>query len=260
MLTSAATILPNKARSFVRSALASVMGLTVTQGWEEYAKKYRAEPGKHLGDEWNEPEILGIDVSAGQMVQALDERVFQPFLGTCDVMLEIGSGGGRFTAVLLPKCRKLIAADTSPTMLSLVRDRFADCPSLEAVLLDGRGLAGIPDHSVDAAFSFDVFVHLMQWDIYNYVCELKRVLRPGGKALIHHSNTFSELGWKQFVSDVPRQLNMSKDWGTLSLMSPQIMEEFARHAGLNLIECKTDVVRRDCISLLQAPASPDLSA
>lgn len=44
---------------------------------------------------------------------------------------------------------------------------------------------------------------VQHWDIYHYLVELQRVLKPGGKALIQHSHTFSELGWKEFRREVP---------------------------------------------------------
>jgi SAM-dependent methyltransferase len=164
----------------------------VAQGWERYARKQAANPDALLGDEWNEPEVMGLDVPAQEIVRYLDRRVFEPFLGYCELMLEIGPGGGRFTEVLLPRCKRLLAADTSPTMLTLLRKRFAGDHRLEYLLLDGHGLGGVADKSVDGAFSHGVFVHLQHWDIYNYLVELQRVLKPGGRACIQHANTFSE--------------------------------------------------------------------
>lgn len=233
--------------------LVYLSGGTVAQGWEQYAQAYEGSEGEHLGDEWNEPDVLGVDVPAEQIVSYLDERVFGPFLGTCEVLLEIGPGGGRLTEVLLPKCQRLIAADTAPSMLKLLRERFAGSSNIDYVLLDGRGLSSIPDASVDAAVSYDVFVHLQHWDIFNYLSELARVLRPGGKAVIHHANTFSDLGWKRFLRDLPISLNMHKLRGTFSPMTPEMMKEFVERAGLRLDECVTDVVRRDCLSLVSRP-------
>ncbi len=246
-------IVPSNMRLKIRKKLASAIGETVAQGYENYARDFKVEPGKYLGDEWNEPEVIGIDVAPDKIVSTLDQLIFQPFLGTCDVILEIGAGGGRFTEILLPKCKKVIATDPAPTMLSLLKERFKDSPKLECVLLDGKGLSSIQDHSIDAGFSYEVFVHLEPWDIFNYLCELKRVLKPGGKAIIHHSNTFSKLGWNRFVAETPQQVNLPKIWGTISLMTPGVFKELCERAGLCHIKCITDIVRRDGISLLQSP-------
>jgi len=227
-------------------------GKTVATGWEAYARRRRDED--RLGDEWNDPEVMGLDVAtADEILPHLDRVVFGPFLGTSDVLLEIGPGGGRFTELLLPKCRKLIAVDTSPTMLELLRDRFGGDGRIDYQLGDGFGLGGVTSSSVDAAFSYGVFVHLQHWDIYNYLCEFHRVLKPGGKAIIQHSNTFSDLGWKLFSNEVPRQLNRHKLPFTFTLNTPEIMSELVRRAGLEPVESVTDVVRRDCITLLRKP-------
>ncbi|MDP9416565.1 MAG: class I SAM-dependent methyltransferase [Actinomycetota bacterium] len=168
-------------------------------------------------------------------------------------MLEIGPGGGRFTEILLPKCQKLVVVDTSPTMLESLRRRFEGEDRLEIQLGDGRGLSQVSDESVDAAFSYDVFVHLQHWDIYNYLTELHRVLKPGGKALIHHSNTFSELGWEYFRRDLRRQLNRHKLASSFIVNTPDLMREFIARAGLECLGMNTEAVRRDCIAFMRKP-------
>ena len=225
---------------------------TVAEGWEQYARR---RPGQtQLGDEWNDPAAKGLDVATPEeVVPYLDRVVFAPFLGTCDVLLEIGPGAGRFTEILLPKCKRLIAVDTSKSMLALLRERFAGVEGIEYVESSGDGLAGVPDGSVDAAFSYGVFVHLQHWDIFNYMLELNRVLRPGGRAIIQHSNTFSELGWKKFRAEVPRQLNRHKLPFTFTVNSPELMRELVTRAGLECVDTRTDVVRRDCITLIRKP-------
>jgi SAM-dependent methyltransferase len=228
---------------------------TVAQGWEAYARRIARE-GAQVGEEWNNPAQMGLDVETSEdVVPYLDRTVIEPFFKTCDVILEIGPGGGRFTEVLLPKCTKLIAVETSPTMLDLLRDRFAGDERLECQLVDGRGFGQVADDSVDAAFSYGVFVHLQHWDMYHYLAELRRVLKPGGKALIQHSNVFSDLGWAKFTREVPLQLNTHKLPYTFIANSPELMREFVTRAGLETIEMNTDVVRRDCIAFIRKPAA-----
>jgi ubiquinone/menaquinone biosynthesis C-methylase UbiE len=223
---------------------------TIAEGWDDYAKRHRAEP--RLGDEWNDPAAKGLDVATPEdAVPHLDRIVFAPFLGTCDVMLEIGPGAGRFTEILLPKCKRLIAVDTSETMLELLRERFPDDQRIEYIESDGNGLGPVPDDSVDGVFSYGVFVHLQHWDIFNYLAELRRVLRPGGRAIIQHSNTLSELGWQKFLGQVPRQLNRHKLPFTFTVNTPELMREFVTRAGLECVDTLTNVVRRDCITLIR---------
>jgi ubiquinone/menaquinone biosynthesis C-methylase UbiE len=224
----------------------------VAEGWETYARRHRER--ERLGEEWNEPEVIGIDVATPEeILPYLDRVVVAPFLGTCDILLEIGPGGGRFTEILLPKCRRLIAVDTSETMLELLQERFRGDERLEYHLGDGRGLGGVASAAVDAAFSYGVFVHLQHWDIFNYLTELERVLKPGGKAIIQHSNTLSELGWELFTKQVERQLNRHKLPFTFTVNSPELMRELVARAGLECVDTLTEVVRRDCITLIRKP-------
>jgi len=227
---------------------------SITEGWEQYAASYAGDGRKQLGDEWSVPDVVGADTTAADFVTYLDQKVFAPFIGSCDTLLEIGSGGGRFTQILKPKCRRLIATDTAASMLKLLRRRFAGETGIEYLLLDGKGFASIQAGTVDVVFTYDVFVHIQHWDVYNYLTEIRRVLKPGGKAVVHHANTFSELGWQVFQSQMPESLNRPKLPYTFTVMTPELATAFAVRAGLKVERCITDVVRRDCITLLSAPA------
>jgi SAM-dependent methyltransferase len=138
-------------------------------------------------------------------------------------------------------------------MLKLLRKRFPGETKIEYLLLDGKGLSPIPERSVHGAFSYGVFVHLQHWDIYNYLCELKRVLKPGEKAIIQHGNTFSKLGWRQFLAELPSSLNRPKLPTAFTLFTPEIMKEFVQRAGLWLENCLTEIARRDAISPILSP-------
>ncbi len=228
--------------------------VTVQDGWESYARALKPDPDSHLGDEWNNPAEMGLDCASSDFVDVIDRQVIEPFLGTMDTALDIGAGGGRFTEVLLPKARHVIASEVAPSMLPHLRGRFHRDAHVEYLLLDGRGLRPLRDGSVDAVLSYGVFGHLQHWDIFNYLVEIERVLVPGGKALIHHANTFSTLGWQAFLADLPGQVGHHKYPGTLTVMTPDLFAEFSTRAGLDLVDCVTEVVKRDAISLLQKHA------
>jgi SAM-dependent methyltransferase len=226
---------------------------TVSQMWEMYARNRKGQEG--VGDEWSNPALIGMDgISPDDIVPHLMDTYVRPFLGTPDRVIEIGSGGGRFTGALLDFSGSVIATDTAKSMIEILRERYADRPNLEPLLLDGTGLGAIADASVDAVFSYGVFVHLQHWDFYNYIAESARVLKPGGKAVIQHANTLSELGWKRFLHDVPVSLNRHKLGGTFTVMTPELMREFVERAGLVLDACRTDIATRDAVSFITKPA------
>lgn len=236
-------------------ALAAHRDNTVAEGWERIARHYTGDT-RQLGDAWHAPEVVGSDVPPSEFVWHLNETIFAPFLDSPGVLLEIGPGGGRFTEVLLPQCRELIAADTSRTMLRILRSRFEGGERQPRVLhLDGRGLMTLASESVDAVFSYDVFVHLEHWDFFRYLLEIRRVLRADGKAIIHHANTFSPLGWEKFLLDVETCAGRPRAAFAFSVMTPELMAAFCARADLEVARVVTDVVRRDCITLLQRPAT-----
>ena len=203
--------------------------------------------------------MIGLDAPPTEVVSSIDRMVVEPHLGRVDTILEIGAGGGRFTEALLPRARHLIAADTSPTMLRLLKLRFRGQPKVSYILLDGRCLAGIPDNSIDGAFSYDVFVHLPPWHIYVYLEELRRVLRPAGRAVLHHANTLSPLGWQRFLGDVARVRSGEPAQARFAPMTPSLMSELARRAGLAVRASVTTLVQRDCITVLER-MEPTLTA
>ena len=226
--------------------------LTVAQSWDLYARNRAG--GEGLGDEWSNPSLIGMDVEPEQVVPHLVESYFRPFLGTPDLLVEIGAGGGRFTEPLLDFCGRVCAADTSKTMIRALTSRFENRSNCQPLLLDGTGLTGVASGSVDAVFSYGVFVHLQHWDFYNYIAETARVLRPGGKAIIQHANTTSEQGWARFLREVPASLNRHKLGGTFTVMTPELMSEFVTRAGLTLEACRGDIATRDSISFISKPS------
>ncbi len=230
-------------------------GDPVVEEWEWYARHHRRERSSTpLGDEWNRPETIGADVPATELVAHLVRTVFAPHLGTPETLLEIGAGGGRFTQALVPLVgRRVVAADTSKTMIALLRERFSAEKKVEPLQLDGRGLAPLEDASIDAAFSYDVFVHLAPWTMGLYLMELARVLRPGAPLVIHHANTLSDLGWKRFVRDVEREKHGERPDSRFSPMTPELFAGIARRSGLEVERAVTDVVRRDAITLARKP-------
>ncbi len=228
---------------------------SVIQEWEWYARNHqRTRSGAHLGDEWNDPVVVGLEAPGEGVVACIDRMLIAPFIGEAETILEIGSGGGRFTDALARRAKRLIATDTSPTMVSLLRKRFEGRPSIEIRRVDGFRLGGLADQSIDAAFSYDVFIHLTHWHVYSYLEELHRVLRPGGRAIVHHANSFSPLGWQRFLRDLSRAREHQPAQAQFCPMTPELMRGLAERAGLTVEDSNTTVVRRDCITLLSRPA------
>jgi len=143
------------------------------------------------GEEWDdttEPEAWRA---------SLIEHVLLPQLGDRATVLEIGPGGGRWSHVLQGRADRLVLVDVTERALDLCRERFADATNVEYVQTDGATLPGVADASLDFVWSFDAFVHIAPLDIASYLAEIARVLKPEGRAVIHHAGRFRRgPGWR----------------------------------------------------------------
>jgi SAM-dependent methyltransferase len=131
------------------------------------------------GEEWNESEAWKNE---------LVERVMLQLIPPGGTVLEIGPGAGRWSEFLAPRADRLILVDVAQKPLELVAERLSGHANVDYVLSDGASLPGVDDQSVDAVWSFDVFVHIRPRDQAAYLADIARVLRPGGIAAIHHSD------------------------------------------------------------------------
>ena len=96
--------------------------------------------------------------------------------------VEIGCGAGRITRQLVQCFGTVYAVDISPDMLTLARQHVDGAKFL---LSDGVSLP-LPDASVSAAFSCEVFQHFDDRNVaLGYFREIHRVLRGGGTIMIH---------------------------------------------------------------------------
>jgi SAM-dependent methyltransferase len=130
------------------------------------------------GDEWT---------LSPEWKDALIEDVLKRWIPAGEAVLEIGPGAGRWSEVLLDRARRLVVVDVSERPLELCRQRFG-CDRVKYVLSSGNDIPGVADASVDAVWSFDVFVHIAPGDQAAYLSEVARVLAAGGVAVIHHSD------------------------------------------------------------------------
>lgn len=112
-------------------------------------------------------------------------------------VLEIGPGAGRWTEALLQKAAHLTSVDISEACVNLCREKFKNAANATFLVTQGNELSGVADQSVDALWSFDVFVHINQADVAKYVQEFHRVLRPGAIGVIHHGKFAGKHGgWR----------------------------------------------------------------
>lgn len=111
--------------------------------------------------------------------------------------LEIGCGVGRMTRYFARDFASVTGLDISPAMIE--RARQMCLPGTRFEVGTGTDLAGVPDYTVDFAFSFIVFQHIPAKNvILRYFEETGRVLRPGG-LFRFHTNGLPHLAVRSIV-------------------------------------------------------------
>ena len=119
-------------------------------------------------------------------------------------VLEIGPGHGLWASYLRPHAQRMTLVDVTPGCIEACRKRFGK-RRMTYVVNDGRTLTEVGDGWIDLAFSMSSLVHADLSDMRSYIVELARVLKPGGIALLHHSNIgeydfdsipLTENGWR----------------------------------------------------------------
>jgi SAM-dependent methyltransferase len=149
------------------------------------------------GEEWN---------VSPEWKQALIDNVLARWIPADSVTLEIGPGAGRWSEPLAARSSRLVLVDVSERPLELCRERFSGDERVDYVLSSGSAIAGVEDGSIDAVWSFDVFVHIAPRDQAAYLNEIARVLAPGATAVLHHADGRnrgrqpSRAGWRSPMS------------------------------------------------------------
>jgi SAM-dependent methyltransferase len=152
-----------------------------------------------LGDEWS----AAWGSAARQWHWTLRPRLSR-YLPAGSI-LEIGPGYGRWTQFLLPECRDLVLVDLSASCIEACRQRFAGSAHVRYVVNDGSSLAALADDSIDLAFSFDSLVHAEHDALAGYIGGLATKLKPGGTAVLHHSN-LGQFGYFKRLRAIERRL------------------------------------------------------
>jgi ubiquinone/menaquinone biosynthesis C-methylase UbiE len=107
-------------------------------------------------------------------------------------IVEFGAGTGRLTRMLAPFARHILAFDASPQMLDVAAAKLQQQGAINCVLAigDNRNLP-VADASADLALAGWTFGHSVGWypetwrdEIGRAVGEMRRILRPGGTAII----------------------------------------------------------------------------
>ena len=123
------------------------------------------------------------------------------------VVLDIGCGNGRHLIPCAKHCKKVIRLDVSIELLKIVHNKI-EKEKLDNVSLLHGDAADIPleDNSVDAVL-YIAALHNMRGreNRLNSLKEVKRILKPGGKALISVWTKWRDEHKKSFIQKITRK-------------------------------------------------------
>ncbi|MEL6345061.1 MAG: class I SAM-dependent methyltransferase [Myxococcota bacterium] len=152
------------------------------QRWTSSLQIHEQDPSRNFayGDQWGTPETA-------PPLKMVRDAWLMPFVGPERTILEIGSGGGRWTQLLL-NARKLYSVDINQAMIQYLQQRFGTPPQLALIQTAGADLPGVPERSIDFVFSFGTFVHLEPETIAEYLQNIRPLLKPGADVVIQYSD------------------------------------------------------------------------
>jgi SAM-dependent methyltransferase len=175
--------------------------------------------------------------TAGQVASAL-------LLQKSDVVLDLGCGVARVGRELASLCGHWHGVDISENMLEVARRRTAHLPNVEFHLLSRTNLSMFPNNTFSKAYSVAVLIHLDKEDLFLYLQELARVLRPGGMLYFDTWNLAHEVGWKRWLMEVEHwagsDQSQRKDVARNQFCVPEEVQLYVDKAGLKELYCLAD--------------------
>lgn len=161
-------------------------------------------------------------------MQAGEERVewLLPFVRPGRRVLEIGSGGGRWTQYLL-EARHVWCVDINPQMFHYLIDRFGAPGNLSFFRSHGHDLPPHIEGQIDFVFSFGTLVHVEPEDIDGYLAGARAAMVPGGDLVIQVASKHTPLG--------------ASNKG-FSLVTPALIEGLLRRNGFRVVRHDWDLL------------------
>lgn len=140
-------------------------------------------------------------------------------------IVELACGRGRHVPWYMNKAETIILIDILEKNIELCKERFKNIDKISCYVNSGCDMTMVGDNSASAVFSYDSMVHFESIDVFHYLQETYRVLKPGGMALYHHSNNDKDY----------KATFLSGESGR-NYMSMSLFAHFADRAGLRVVE------------------------
>lgn len=161
-------------------------------------------------------------------------------------VLEIGCGVGRIGKFLAENCKEWVGVDISKNLLKIAKKRLKNLSNIKLKYIKNANLSIFEDNCFDVVYSHIVFLHLEKEDMWNYILEAKRVLKPYGIFYFDTFNLTDEWGFKRFLWEVDIYKDKDKPIHRGHWSTPEEIKIYIEKAELKILEIF------DCSYLIQA--------
>jgi SAM-dependent methyltransferase len=116
--------------------------------------------------------------------------------GTVEFIVDFGCGTGRFSDLLVQKCKFLVGVEITPSMLPLAKQE-CKCSNIEFVLFDGLNLP-IKKRGADIIVSINVLQYVTEdSELQKILGELRGSLKSGGRFICIEQVTKNKKRWQR---------------------------------------------------------------
>lgn len=156
-------------------------------------------------------------------------------------LLDFGCGNGRLAIHAIPSLTegRYIGTDISKTFLQRADERIrASLPRVSCqinLLHQNSARFPVADQSVDMMCAFSVFTHVEHEDTYHYLCDARRVVRPGGRFIYSCMPLNLSLSKHFFLAEAAMPLDARWHRVRSVATSVDMMEELSRMAGWKVL-------------------------
>jgi len=122
-----------------------------------------------------------IDTPVAELENKRDWEIIKKFISKKKVVLDLGCGYGRLAKVLDGKVKEYHGIDVSSVAIDKAKELCKNCRNTGFYIGNGENLDIFKNDVFDLVFSVVVFQHIHKMMVFEYLREILRVLKVGGK-------------------------------------------------------------------------------
>lgn len=174
------------------------------------------------------------------------ESVFKKLFDKLDssYVIELAAGHGRHAEQIAGNVMELVIMEVHDENLNACRNRLNKFDNIKYLKCEGFAYDGVEDNWATSIYCYDAMVHFNPNVIQSYLYDSYRVLKPGGRALFHHSNY-----------PAPQNSNWMKNPHGRNHMTKKLFAEMSEKAGFKVLESHEIrwgmVEKLDCVSMIE---------